>query len=310
MVNKQNNLPTGMISVVQRYSTQDGPGIRSTVFFLGCNLACKWCSNPELISSEPSIMHFEERCIRCGRCVETAVDHSIRFEGKSVKIDRENCSNLWECMVACTQDAYEEIGVKISVSKLMDKLIRDKAYYDRSGGGVTFSGGDPILQGDFVIEVANRLRKNKIKSALDTAGNIAWEKLKPIIDAVDLVLYDIKAFDSQIHIDCTGVDNRLILENARQISKSGKDMIIRMVIVPGINDDLEDIRNRIKFILSLGPAVKQLDILPYHYLGVGKYGRLGLTYTINPTLNFDPEIKNEITSLVDGTSLRLTFSEF
>jgi len=232
------------------------------------------------------------------------------LEGKSVKIDRENCTNLWECMIACSQDAYEEIGIKISAAKLMDKLIRDKAYYDRSGGGVTFSGGDPILQGDFVIAIANRLRKNEIKSALDTAGNLAWEKLKPIIDAVDLVLYDIKAYDPKIHLDCTGVDNQLILENARQISQSGKDMIIRMVIVPGLNDDREDIRNRIKFILSLGSAVKQLDILPYHNLGVGKYARLGLTYTINPTLNFDPEIKNEIISMVAGTSVRLTFSEF
>jgi pyruvate formate lyase activating enzyme len=275
----------GYISTIQLYSTKDGPGIRSTVFFMGCNLKCKWCSNPELLTPDIKYMHFEHKCIHCGACVEIASNHSITFAEKGCRIDRQMCSNLAECAEICPQNAYEKIGFEISSKELVHKIMRDKEFYSVSNGGVTFSGGDSILQGDFIIDVAQRLHAQGIHIALDTAGNICWEKMKAIIENVDMVLYDIKAYAGEIHKICTAVDNTLILSNIKHISKMNKDIIIRMIIVPGFNDDMDDVYQRIVFIKSLGPSVKRVDILEYHNLGSGKYARLGIENPIQQIIS-------------------------
>ena len=263
----------GFISKIQRYSTKDGPGIRTTVFAVGCNLSCKWCSNPELIGAGPKILYHAELCRHCGACAALSGGAIKLGEGGCI-IDRDKCTNFNECAAACFYDAYERIGINMSAEDLAAKLLRDEAFYFSSGGGVTYSGGEPALEAAFFLELSGLLKAKSVHIALDTAGTVAWEILGPLVDAVDLVLYDIKAFDSGLHKKLTGEGNCLILENARKIADMKKPMHVRMILVPGVNDSKEEIENRLAFIRELGAA--RLDILKYHRLGEGKYLALGL----------------------------------
>jgi len=266
---------TGLISKIQRYSTKDGPGLRSTVFMIGCNLRCRWCANPELIDPGPKILYHADRCIGCGACVAIS-GGAIRLGENGCVIDRESCTNLEDCAAACFYDAYESLGFEITAADLVEKLMRDKTFYDHSGGGVTFSGGEAAMQDRFVCETANLLRERGVRVALDTAGLVSLEKLKSLADNVDLVLYDMKAFDDAIHRKYTGASNVLILENARHLADMGKSMIIRLILIPGVNDQQSDLESRLKFVKSLGSTVQQVDILKFHQLGAGKYICLGL----------------------------------
>ena len=281
----------GLISRIQRYSTRDGPGIRSTVFAVGCNLSCKWCSNPELLETGPKILYHAERCTRCGACIARS-SGAIRFGSKGCIIDREKCSNLDECAASCFYNAYEHIGTIINPEDLAAKLLRDKVFYDKSGGGVTFSGGEPVLQAEFFLETSKLLKKESIHVALDTAGLYPWEVLAPLVEAVDLVLFDIKLFDTTLHERYTGVGNSLILENARLISEMKKPLIIRMILAPGVNDSEEEIEKRLKFIRDLGSV--RLDILKYHRLGAGKYLAMGMQEPMGDT----PECPDELADRV------------
>ena len=245
----------GLISKIQRYSTKDGPGIRSTVFAVGCNLRCKWCSNPELLE-EGKIFYHKERCVKCGAC--------------------EKYNSPEERAAVCFHDVYEHVGTLISAEVLASKLLRDNAFYVQSGGGVTFSGGEPVLQKEFFLETTRLLKSESVHVALDTAGHVPWDSLLPLVEAADLVLYDIKAIDETLHKQLTGAGNSLILENAGKIAGMKKPMVIRTILVPGVNDAEEEISRRLEFISSLGAA--GLDILKYHRLGAGKYLMLGKDY--------------------------------
>jgi len=270
----------GNISAIQRYSTKDGPGIRSTVFCMGCNLNCKWCSNPELIENSVKIMSFENKCKRCGACMNACDRGAISMTEKSSVIDRVKCDACGKCIDACPYDVYEKVGFNITPADLSAKLLRDKAFYDNSGGGVTFSGGEPALQPEFIMEIAKLLKENGVSTALDTAGLIFWENLKAILKHIDLVLYDLKAYASNMHLSCTGADNTLILENARKIADMGKRMVIRIPVVSGLNNSISNMSSIFYFVKSLGSAVEQVDILNYHNLAEGKYMRLGLNYML------------------------------
>lgn len=270
----------GLISQIQHYSTKDGPGIRTTVFFMGCNLHCKWCANPETILPGKKIMYHKQKCMGCGTCVQAAPPSSIRLTEEGCVIDRKLCTNLSDMVDICPYDAYEERGQEIGVEELRRKLNRDIIFYRSSGGGVTFSGGEACQQRDFLLEVMRLLKEDGIHMALDTAGNWEYERVLPLLELADLILYDIKAFDSGLHRACTGVGNERILENARKIAGMKKNMHIRLVLVPGVNDQREDVLERFRFVRSLGDAVRQTDLLPYHRLGVGKYQALGIPYEL------------------------------
>jgi len=267
-------MESGFISKIQRYSTKDGPGVRSTVFAVGCHMKCLWCSNPELIGDAAKFLYNPRRCVGCGSCVAMS-GGTIRLTGEGCDIDRDACDNLEECAVACYYDAYEQVGKTISAEDLAAVLLRDKVFYDQSGGGVTYSGGEAALQSVFFIEVTRRLKEAGIHVTLDTAGYLPWERLGNLAADVDLVLYDIKVMDRAVHKRYTGVDNRLILDNAVRLADMGKKMIIRMILVPGVNDSEEEIVGRLKFARSLGRDVR-VDILKYHRLGSGKYASLGM----------------------------------
>lgn len=301
-------MKTGLISRIQRYSTKDGPGIRSTVFMQQCNLRCQWCANPETIRPGFSVFWFKERCRQCGTCVQAAANNAITLAepGNGVNIDRKQCSNLSDMVDLCPYDAYEMPGKEMRSLDLADLLLRDKAFYDESHGGVTFSGGEPALQAEFVLETARLLKAEGVHICLDTAGYIRWEKLRPLVETVDLVSYDIKAFDAETHLSCTGVDNRRILDNAKAIATMGKPILARMVIVPTRNDDPGDIRKRLDFIRSLGNVVQQVDILEYHIYGIGKYQKLGLPYLLNDIPACRREMIEQIKQYAEEIGLRAT----
>ena len=294
----------GLISKIQRYSTKDGPGLRSTVFAMGCPLCCKWCSNPELIGVHEAIFYHAQRCIGCGACVAVS-GGAIRLTDNGCVIDRAVCSNLAQCAEVCYYDAYEHVGTTISAKELAEKLLRDKAFYDQSGGGVTYSGGEAALQADFFQEVTEILKTDSIHVTLDTSGHVPWSKLEPLIKAVDLVLYDIKAIDNEIHRRHTGADNLLILENARKIASMRKEINFRLIIVPGVNDSDKEIEDRLRFVHGLGDAYR-VDVLKYHRLGSGKYNRLGLSEPMANTPECSDESVENIVQKAKDMGLMVT----
>ena len=296
----------GFISEIQRYSTKDGPGIRTTVFLMGCNLRCKWCSNPELIQQNIKLLCFENKCKLCGACLKVCGPGAISIIGNSTVIDRTKCNVCGNCVDICPNDVYEKVGYFISAEELGEKLLRDKAFYDNSNGGVTFSGGEPALQPDFVLKTARFLKENGVHTALDTAGLVKWENLKKILKYFDLVLLDLKAYDRKIHQKCTEVENDIILANAKKIADMNMEMIIRIPIIPGWNNSKEDILNVLLFIKSLGSAVKQVDLLNYHNLADGKYYRLGINRELKDLKPCSDEEINSIADMARDMGLKTT----
>lgn len=279
----------GRVSKLQRYATKDGPGLRTTVFMTGCNLRCKWCANPEMLKPEGGMFYYKERCRHCGICVSMAAPGSIVFDDIGCRIDREHCGDLAAIQEACPFEAYEQTSQIMDHDTLVKKLLRDREFYEDSNGGVTFSGGEAGLQDEFLYACASALQKEHIHTALDTAGRLDSANLLKLMEVFDLVLYDIKAFDRTLHKQCTGVDNEQILENAKLLSKQSIPMIVRMIVVPGMNDDPKDITARLNFVKSLGSCVKQVDLLPYHNLGEGKYDKLGMSYELHDVGNMSDD---------------------
>ena len=234
---------------IQRNSYVDGPGIRTTVFFKGCNLKCRWCHNPESQSFEKQILFYQNKCTRCGRC-------------KDLTVDDEN--------FICFNDAKEICGKEYSVDEVLKEVIKDKAFYETSGGGVTFSGGECMLQIDFLTEILKKCKENGIHTAVDTAGHIPWESFEKIIPDTDLFLYDIKAMNDEIHKEYTGVSNSLILEDIARLLKSNVGVWVRVPIIPGVNDS-EDEMKKIKSFFEANGYPEKVELLPYHAMGEHKY---------------------------------------
>ena len=255
--------------------------MRSTVFAVGCPLRCLWCSNPELIGQGGKILYHRKRCSGCGACVKLSAG-SIKLTENGCIIDRSLCSNLEQCADACFFDAYERVGLSISAKELSLKLLRDKVFFEQSGGGVTWSGGEPASQADFFIELSKLLKAENVHVALDTSGHLPWEQLKPLAEAVDFVLFDIKAIDSELHKLFTGVDNAMIIENINKLAGIGKIMIARLILVPGVNDSEKEISGRLDLVRCLGGNIR-VDILRYHRLGAGKYAAMGLSEPMGDT---------------------------
>jgi len=229
---------------------------------------------------------------------------SIRLTEEGCDIDRDS-ADLEECSVVCYYDAYERIGRIVSVGDLVSALLRDKVFYDQSGGGVTFSGGDAATQAEFFAEVARLLKSAGVHVALDTAGYCPWEKLAPLVDAVDLVLFDIKTLNRTLHKRYTGVDNQLILENAMKIADMGKDMTVRLILIPGVNDSEDEITGRLKFVKNLGDSIK-VDILKYHKLGAGKYASLGMIEMMEGTPECSDELADHAAAIARGMGFDVT----
>lgn len=277
---------TGLVFDIKRYAIHDGPGIRTTVFFKGCPLRCRWCHNPESWKdkSEPALRR--NRCLRCGRCVEicpqNAVSLTARMAGATDDLpaaaglpltDPEKCTLCGECIETCPGGAREIIGRRMTVAEVMTEIEKDIIFYDESAGGATFSGGEPLMQAEFLLALLNQCRKKQIHAAVDTSCSAQPDVVDAVAEKTDLFLCDLKHTDSDAHRRFTGVENTLILANIKRLSQAGKRIIIRIPIIPGFNDDRQNIEATGKFAASL-PGVIRIDILPYNRGGNEKAARL------------------------------------
>ncbi|HZY41134.1 MAG TPA: glycyl-radical enzyme activating protein [Anaerolineae bacterium] len=272
----------GLVFDIRKYSIHDGPGIRTTVFFKGCPLSCWWCHNPESQSPTIEMSLRDSRCIRCGACVDACPHGAVTWINGEPITDRARCERCATCATICYADAREPIGRDMTVAEVMAEIETDVAFYDQSGGGVTFSGGEPLLQRDFLLELLRACKAKDIHTAVDTSGFATWSTLDRIRRHVDLFLYDLKLMDDDRHHEYTGVSNRSILSNLQALSDCGHNIIIRVPIIPGINDDDETIRQIADFTRTL-PHVQGVDILPYHHIAVDKYLRLAKPYRLFET---------------------------
>jgi len=261
---------SGLVFNVQRFSLQDGPGVRSTVFMKGCPLACAWCHNPESQSAEPQIVRMRHRCMVCGACSREELDDPMVQ-------DRDG-----EDVEACPTGALQTVGERTTVPALVERLLRDRIFFDESKGGVTFSGGEPLLQAAFVTEALECLHREGVHTALDTCGFARWPDLLAAARQADLVLYDLKLMDEERHRAVTGVSNRVILQNLGALSDIHPAIWIRVPVVPGINDDEANLEATAAFLAPLA-GVRRVDLLPYHPTGEAKFARVGLTYTLHGT---------------------------
>ena len=264
----------GEIFNIQRCSLQDGPGVRTTFFLKGCPLRCQWCDNPESQLQSSELAHRRSPCDGCGACIKVCEPGAISLttDGKAA-IDRELCNICGQCVSACPQDALAIYGSTASVTELFDELSRDIHFYKNSDGGVTASGGEPLMQPKFVSAVFSLCHRLGIPTAIDTCGYVEQSVLSEILPVIDLVLYDLKHMDSATHEKFTGVPNELILENAKAVAAAGVPLIFRIPLVAAINDSEENIREVCDF--SIGLGVADIDLLPFHQYGLSKYAMLG-----------------------------------
>jgi pyruvate formate lyase activating enzyme len=297
-------LITGIVFDIKKFSIHDGPGIRTTVFFKGCPLSCWWCHNPEGQFPAPELVFREDRCIRCGACLEVCDQGAISWDGDVVSTDREKCVLSGACVEVCYAEAREIVGREMTVAQVMAEIERDVAFYDQSGGGVTFSGGEPLLQRDFLLALLRACKEEEIHTAVDTCGFATWETLDSIREHVDLFLYDLKLMDEARHREFTGVSNELILKNLQRLSAQGHDIFLRVPIIPGINDDADNIRQIGTFAASL-PRLNRVDVLPYHRAAAEKYHRLNKVYGLPETRPPSDERMAEITQILRGFGLKV-----
>jgi pyruvate formate lyase activating enzyme len=272
--------PTGVTFNVQRFSTEDGPGIRTTVFLKGCPLRCAWCHNPEGLSPRPELMWYDVRCIGARDCLQACPEDALELTRDGMCIDRARCTACGACAVACPAGALEVIGREWTLDELFAEVQKDRVFYETSGGGVTLSGGEPMRQADFAFAVAHLCYETGIPVALDTCGATLWEQYERVLPLVDLVLYDLKILDGERHQASTGVDNGHILENARRIAAAGKPMWVRTPVIPGYTADAANIAALGDFIAAELPTVERWDLLAYTNLGQPKYHRLDRPYAL------------------------------
>ncbi len=269
----------GLIFNIQRYSVHDGPGIRTTVFMKGCPLRCLWCCNPESQLTHNEIIHRNSLCNKCGRCVEACEPRSIRLVNSGVCIDRDSCTACGKCIEACYPGALAFVGQNMSVEEVLEEVEKDALFYRNSNGGVTISGGEPLAQADFVSSLFEACHEKGLHTTLDTCGYTGAQTLKRVLTDVDLVLYDLKHMNPLRHREITGVSNDISLRNARAIARLEIAMVIRIPIIPTINDTVENLRAAADFVAQM-KSVKKVQLLPYHRAGLGKYHNLDRDYCI------------------------------
>lgn len=256
---------SAMIFDIERNSYVDGPGIRTTVFFKGCPLSCVWCHNPESQSFEKQIMFYKSKCIGCGKCREVCPNNL------------KSCDFCGRCELYCLADARKICGKEYTIDEVLKEIVKDKPFYENSGGGVTLSGGEPLAQYDFSLELLKKAKENGIHTAIETCGYAEKSKILEIAKYVDLFLFDCKETDPELHKEYTGFDNKIILENLKALSDAGSKIILRCPIIPGFNDRAEHFKE-ISEIADKLSGIEHIEVEPFHPLGESKYSALSREY--------------------------------
>ncbi len=264
-----------IITDIKRFAVHDGDGIRTTVFFKGCPLRCVWCHNPETYSAKPETAYFAHKCVNCGRCTEICESNIIK-DGKHL-FDKSQCITCGKCESVCPNDAFKIYGKEMTVDEILEIVLQDKNFYDNSGGGVTLSGGECLLYPEFCAELLKKCKEKGINTAVDTCGFVSKQAINSVLPYTDVFLYDLKAFDEEVHIKCTGQSNEMILENLKYIDDCGKKIEIRIPYVPTYNDN--QVEKLASFIHNLKNIVK-VKILPYHNYAASKYDALNMENTL------------------------------
>lgn len=264
---------SGLIFNIQKYCSHDGPGIRTTVFCKGCPLACNWCHNLEGRSNAPEPLLSPALCTGCGACLTTCPTGAASLQNGRPVIDLSRCNLCGKCVAACPQDGRQICGQEVTVDQLMTELLKDQVFYDQSGGGITFSGGEAMAQLSFLSEALTACKQASLHTAVDTCGHVPWTSFTEILPWTDLFLYDLKLMDPLRHQEATGVSNELILDNLRLLADHTDRITIRIPIIPTVNDDLDNVRQLISYLKGI--RFGDVHLLPYHPLGRGKAARLG-----------------------------------
>ncbi|MFH0991470.1 MAG: glycyl-radical enzyme activating protein [bacterium] len=298
---------TDVIFHIQRFSLHDGPGIRTSVFLKGCPMRCLWCHNPEGQNSQPEIRYFPDRCIACGNCAAACPYHAHEMTDGNHVFLRERCEVDLSCVETCYSQAIQLNGRCMTIEEVMEEIVRDQAFYNASGGGVTLTGGEPAMKGDFIRTLLQLCKERGIHTAIETCGEYPWAALEELLPFIDLLMMDIKQIDASKHQMITGKSNRRILSNARRLASTNKPIIFRTPVVPTVNDSEEDIRKIASFIQELiegrkknvipqnGNNTIQYELLAFHKLAADKYLSLGLTDLASA---IEPPTKEKMTELV------------
>jgi len=293
----------GVITNIQRFSIHDGPGIRTTVFLKGCNLRCFWCHNPETLAPKAEIQFFPERCIACGSCFRVCPNGAHVLVDDRHVFKRELCVGCGTCADNCFSEALVLVGEVKTHEQVIEEIKRDVAFYQTSGGGVTLSGGEPLMQFQFSYDILEGCRREGIHTAIETAANWPWERVAAILPVVDLVMMDIKVLDSDHHRECTGVPNERILANAIKLGQQSQPLLVRTPIIPGVNDNKEEIGKIAAFVSKL-PNLMYYELLPFHPMATSKYDSLDIDYRARNLKRPTVELMDELTAHAETFGIR------
>ena len=297
----------GSIFLIQSFNTNDGPGMRTTVFTKGCPLKCLWCHNPESANSFPELMTHDDRCIGCLKCLKVCSVKAISFHPeKGRRINRKRCNLCLDCVAVCPAKSLTAVGEIMTVEQVMAEIKKDELFFHRSDGGVTISGGEPLVQAPFVMELFKDCKERGLHTALDTSGYAPWSTLEEILDYVNLILFDIKHMDPKAHAQGTGVSNALPLSNLRRIPRNIK-IWLRLPLIPGYNDSLENLDNVVA--LSREKGVEKISLLPFNRHGDGKYLNLGRKVPLPGIEPFSRKKIEEVRSHLERSGLPVTVGE-
>lgn len=285
----------GLTFDIHRFSLNDGPGIRTTIFLKGCYLKCEWCHNPESQSFKPQLSFNPEKCLNCFECVKVCPNNAQIIKDNKHYVDWHLCDGAGECVKVCPSGALKTIGTNMEVDHIISEVMKDKKYYDKTGGGITISGGEPMAQFEFTKELLIKARKNGLHTVLDTCGYGEQNHYNEILNYVDIFLFDYKFTNEELHKDYTGVSNKEILANLDFLYNNGASIILRCPLIPGINDN-DGHLNGIKNIIGKYPRLKSIEIMPYHNMGKDKASRVGMHYKLSHINNAEDSDKQRLIS--------------